>query len=98
VDDQPNRRTAWLERNADKIEDYMLRGIPLSDAMKMVRRDNRPVCLCCGDVILYGTGGRHLFCNKRVECRKMRRRYKYLVYDKGLDKDTALNVVLDKAA
>jgi len=76
----------------------MLAGNTLNESIALVRESNRPTCLSCGDVILHGTGGRHFFCNKRPECRKLRRRYKYLVYDKGMDKDKALNVVLDKAA
>lgn len=92
------RRIAWLEKNADKIEDRMMQGLTVAQAISVVREDNRPTCLCCGDPIYHGTAGRHFFCKKRPECRKARRRYKYLVYDKGMSKSAALNVVLDKAA
>jgi hypothetical protein len=93
-----HRRSAWLERNADKIEDYIEKGYTVTESISKVRESNRPVCLSCGGVIEHGTGGRHFFCNKHDKCRKARRRYKYLIYDKGFNKEDALNVVLDKAA
>jgi hypothetical protein len=92
------KRLRWLERNAEAIEAMMMEGLSVRAAIAAVSSNNRPTCLCCGGVIRHGTRDRHFFCRKHPECRRMRRRYKYLVYDKRYSKEKALNLVLQQEA
>jgi hypothetical protein len=78
------RERSWLERNADRIEYHLSKGLGLAAAKAQVRRENRPACLCCGTVLDQG-----FFCVDKLECRKAFFRYKWLRY-KGIPRETAL--------
>jgi hypothetical protein len=54
------------------------------------------ICKCCGEAIPRATPDRHFFCKKNEICRKARRYYAYLIYEKGIDKDNALSRTLIK--
>jgi hypothetical protein len=88
------RRIRWLETNAEAIEDQLLDGLTFRRAVLVVANSIRPTCIICEEPINRGTSGRHFICSKHAECRKARRRYKYLIYDKGYSKDAAIEVIL----
>lgn len=88
------KRELWLERNASLLDNWIMQGLTFRQAVVVVLERNRPTCLNCGEPIKHGTNGRHLLCTRTPECRRARRRYKYLVYEKGVEKDIALRVAL----
>lgn len=93
------RLELWLRENADIIEDIMLAdNITAKDAIRILAQDAVPVCQVCGDEMPHTTPGRHIFCTKKEECRKARRYYRYLVYEKGIEKDHALRNTLERFA
>lgn len=68
----------WLERNADKIEAVMVSlQVSAGKAKKIVRSENRPICLCCGNPIKGGQSGKNYFCRKTKACRKGHNSYHY---------------------
>ena len=87
------RKIRWLERNAETIEDYMLEGQSFKEACLSVANVIRPNCIICDEPIERGTSGRHFICTKHPECRKARRRYRYLIYDKGYSKELAIEAI-----
>lgn len=95
---QPNKRLKnWLTKNAEEIEKRMLAdGLTAKVAISEIAQISKAVCLCCGDEIPHGTKGRHVICNKRTKCRKARRYYSYLKYEKGHSKQEALEKALKK--
>jgi hypothetical protein len=54
------------------------------------------VCVICEEVIEHATQGRHFLCNKHPRCKRARRYYKYLRFEKGLDKEQAINAAIAK--
>jgi hypothetical protein len=91
------RLELWLTENADTIEDVMLAdNITAKDAIRILAQNDKPVCQICGDDMPHTTPGRHVFCKKREGCRKARRYYSYLVYEKGIEKDHALRNTLER--
>ena len=87
------RRIRWLEKNAEAIEDNLLRGLSLRQSILQVADSIRPTCIICNEPIPRGTNGRHFICTKNVQCRQARRRYRYLVYDKGYSKEAAIEAI-----
>lgn len=90
---QSCRRIRWLEVNAESIEDHLLGGLTLKQAIEEVADAIRPTCIICGKPIHRGTNGRHFICTSTPECRRARRRYKYLIYDKGYSKESAIEMI-----
>lgn len=80
----------WLLRHADHIEHFMLtQQITAEQAVILVRADLRPTCGVCGSQVPHGNT-RTIFCSKTTQCRRAKRRYKYLYQTKGLSKAQAL--------
>lgn len=84
VADQPYRKLCrscrderWLERHADELEDLLSYGARIAFAKRQVYRENRPLCIACGDPIK-GVAKGALFCTRTIDCRRWRRRYKTL--------------------
>lgn len=73
-------------------------NITAKDAIRIIVQNGKPACQICGDEMPHTTSGRHFFCTKRPECRKARRYYRYLVYEKGIEKDHALRNTLERFA
>lgn len=71
-------------------------NITAKEAIRIIAQNGKPVCQVCGDDMPHTTPGRHVFCKKREECRKARRYYSYLVYEKGIEKDHALRNTLER--
>lgn len=95
--ERAQRLELWLLENADTIEDIMLSdSITAKEAIKIIAQNGKPACQICGDDMPHTTAGRHIFCTKRPECRKARRYYRYLVYEKHIDKEQALNKTLER--
>lgn len=93
------RLELWLCQNADIIESLMLEErLTAKDAIKKVAQDSVPRCQCCGNEMPHTTAGRHIFCTKNDNCNKARRYYKYLVYEKGIEKDEARKSALERFA
>jgi hypothetical protein len=68
----------WLERNGDKIEQVMATfELSAGKAKKLVRTNNRPVCLCCGKPIKGGQKGKNYFCRKTKACKTGHNSYHY---------------------
>ena len=64
------RYMSWLERNADQIELVMTCvGVSVSKAKAIVRKNNRPICHCCGNPIKGGQKDRNYFCSKTRACK-----------------------------
>lgn len=84
----------WLTKYEENIEDLMQEGLSAQEAITKLLEKYRAVCIVCRDDIPHGTFGRHFICSKNPECKKARRRYKYLIYDKGLNKRDALEQVI----
>src|SRR4051794_6916074 len=78
------REKRWLEENADRIEDHIIDGLSYTAAKTAVRRENRPICLCCGVKIVKG-----FFCTTKPDCRKAFHRYKWRL-SKGMTQERAL--------
>lgn len=91
----PTRLEKWLTKNAELIEctmrDYT---ITAKQAILYVSTEHRARCVICNRIIRHGTYGRHFICNTTPECKKARRRYKYLIYDKGFTKEEALQQII----
>jgi hypothetical protein len=90
-------KDSWFQRNADELDRMLSNGVNLPLAVEAVLRRNRPRCLSCGDVIEYGTNGRHIFCRKKQECRTAARRLKYYRLEKRMSYEQALSKALEKA-
>ena len=82
--DQPHRRLCpkcreerWLERNADRLEDYLEFGATIQFAKRSVYGENRPVCLSCNEPIKGAKNGAN-FCTRTTDCRRWQRRYRTL--------------------
>lgn len=82
--DQPHRKLCagcrderWLERHADELEVYLSYGARISFAKREVYKQNRPVCIACGNPIKGAADGA-TFCKRTMECRRWRRRYRTL--------------------
>jgi hypothetical protein len=90
----PSRVERWLIRYADTVEYVMqVQCITAKLAIIEVHAAYKATCIICGAPIKHGTHGRHFLCNSTPECKKARRRYKYLIYDKGLTKEAALAAI-----
>lgn len=85
------RRNRWLLRNADKIEEFILRGFSVKKAIKEVQQGNLPKCRRCGDEVPGNYQG--LFCTNKLECRRAYNRYRYY-RSKGLAKENAIREAL----
>lgn len=89
------RLELWLAENADTIEFLMLEEqIAAKVAIRQIAENTKPHCQCCGGEMPHTTAGRHIFCTKNEKCRKARRYYKYLVYEKNKPKDEARRTAL----
>lgn len=87
----------WLCENADRIENVMtLRTIQAEEAIFLLIENEKAYCRCCGEHIPRATSSRHFLCKKHPQCRKARRYYSYLVHEKGVSKDVALNRAIQK--
>jgi len=89
-----SRVERWLIRYADTVEFVMqVQSITAKLAIIEVHATYKATCIICHSPIKHGTHGRHFLCNSTPECKKARRRYKYLIYDKGLTKEAALAAI-----
>jgi endogenous inhibitor of DNA gyrase (YacG/DUF329 family) len=93
----PTRLESWLHENANRIEvvmgDY---GVKAKYAIKIVAAQEAVICIICGDQIVRATANRHFICNKKPACKRARRYYKYLRFEKGMEKDQAISAVVYK--
>lgn len=95
--EKAQRLELWLTENADTIEDIMLSdNLTAKEAIRLIVQNGKPTCQCCGDEMPHTTAGRHIFCTKKPQCRKARRYYRYLVYEKNVSKGDALNKTLER--
>jgi hypothetical protein len=95
--DKALRLELWLTEKSDIIESVMLTDrVTAKVAIKKLAQDSVPRCQCCNEPMPHTTAGRHIFCSKNDKCKKARRYYKYLVYEKGIDKDEARNTALER--
>lgn len=95
--DKALRLELWLRENADIIEYTMLEyNLTAKDAIRLIARNEKPHCQCCGDEMPHTTIGRHIFCTKKPQCRKARRFYRYLVYEKNVSKEDSLRRTLER--
>jgi len=94
---QPNpvsRVERWLIKYADTVEYVMQeQRITAKLAIIEVHATYKATCIICDEPIKHGTHGRHFICSSTPECRKARRRYKYLIYEKGFTKESALAAI-----
>lgn len=89
----------WLQQNADRIESFMLaENVNAKFAIRELMQLEKPHCRTCGNEMPHTTAGRHIFCTKKPECRKARRYYRYLVYEKHESKEKALKLTLERYA
>lgn len=89
-----SRVERWLIKYADTVEYVMQeQHITAKLAIIEVHATYKATCIICHAPIKHGTHGRHFICSATPECRKARRRYKYLIYEKGLDKQEALAAI-----
>jgi hypothetical protein len=84
------RREAWLRKNADAIESYMVTGLSFTAACERVSNDLRPACRNCGEEVRGGRSGIN-FCTKYVGCQRASRHYRALK-QMGLTPDDALAI------
>ena len=90
----PSRIERWLIKYADHVEYVMqVQHTSAKLAIVEVHATYRATCIICHSPIKHGTHGRHFICNATTECKKARRRYKYLIYDKGFTKEAALAAI-----
>jgi hypothetical protein len=96
--DQPHRKLCpkcrderFLERHADTLEDYLSYGARIGFAKREVYKQNRPVCIACGNPMNLSKAGA-TFCKRTIECRRWRRRYRTLK-EKYHDSKQALSQV-----
>jgi hypothetical protein len=93
----PNRLELWLRDNAARIEGAMIDyNLKAKYAIKIVIAQEAVVCSICGDVINHATPGRHFLCDKKPQCKRARRYYKYLRFEKGVEKDQAIAATIFK--
>lgn len=91
------RRELWLRENADIIEGVMLDAqTTAKDAIIRLAVNEVSRCECCGEEMPHTTVGRHFFCSKHEKCRKARRYYKYLVYEKNVKKEEARKTAIER--
>lgn len=91
-----SRIERWLTNNADTIESLMtLYKIPPTEAIRIVALEDAPASTCalCGSEVSR-TRHQNFFCSKNLSCRKARRYYKYLIYDKGFNKPDAFTLAI----
>lgn len=89
-----SRVERWLIKYADHVEYVMqVQQITAKLAIVEVHATYKATCIICNGPIKHGTHGRHFLCNTHPECKKARRRYKYLIYDKGFTKEAALEAI-----
>jgi len=94
----PSRTERWLIKYADTVEYVMqMQNTTAKLAIIEVHATYKATCIICHNPIKHGTHGRHEMCNATPECRKARRRYKYLLYDKGYTKEAALAAITPTA-
>src|SRR5262245_15136694 len=87
------RFEAYLARNADEIEHYIIQGYSFYQSLELLHRTNgRPTCIVCGGTIKRAKR-ESTFCRQSTECRRYARRYVYLYQSKGLTKTEALAIV-----
>lgn len=84
----------WLAFFADEIEYFLSEGFSYSQAIQEIYNRNRAVCVVCAAPIPGRSQATTLFCAKNEGCRKARRRYHKLVYEKGMTRSLALEQVL----
>ena len=84
------RAEVWLEEHIDAIEEYLILGCDVKDAIAQVKKDNKRYCRNCGDIIDKGN-----FCTTRVECRRAYTRFRRK-YSKGISKETAIREAVCK--
>jgi hypothetical protein len=90
-----SRVERWLVKYADTVEFVMQKQNTTAKlAIIEVHATYKATCVICQSPIKHGTHGRHFLCNKTPECKKARRRYKYLIYDKGMSKAEALEAII----
>lgn len=96
--DQPHRKLChgcrderWLERHANELEVYLEFGARISFAKREVYKQNRPVCIACGNPIKGAADGT-IFCTRTIDCKRWQRRYRTL-RDKYHDAKLALSQV-----
>ena len=91
----PSRIERWLIKYADHVEYVMqVQHTTARLAIVEVHATYKATCVICHNPIRHGTHGRHFICNATTECKKARRRYKYLIYDKGFTKEAALAAII----
>lgn len=90
------QRNKWFSENADAIESYMRAGLTYGMAVVKVLFDNRPSCFSCGRKIKGGKKGKDLFCTSTVECKREARYYKFLILNKGKNKQEALEIISER--
>jgi predicted RNA-binding Zn-ribbon protein involved in translation (DUF1610 family) len=92
---EASRIERWLMKYADTIEFVMQKEQTTAKlAILEVHATYRATCIICNRQIRHGTHGRHFICNSTPACKKARRRYKYLIYDKGFTKEEATAAIL----
>src|SRR3990167_10040244 len=89
------RKELWYKRNARHLEEAMLAGYTLENALIQVLEDNRPQCIICGKSIKGAKNGA-LFCNNKQACRTAARYFRYLLYEKQVKRAPALERTLVK--
>ncbi len=95
--DKASKLELWLRTNANTIEDFMLaENVSAKFAIRELMQLEKPHCRTCGNEMPHTTPGRHMVCTKRPECRKARRYYRYLVYEKHESKEKALEQTLER--
>ncbi len=95
--DKAEKLELWLAQNADTIEDLMLAdNVTAKFAIREILHSERPRCMTCNSEMPHTTSGRHMFCTKKPECRRARRYYRYLIYEKHTSKEAALKLTLER--
>jgi len=95
--DKAEKLELWLTQNADTIESLMLAdNVTAKFAIREILNSERPKCATCGTEMPHTTNGRHIFCTKKPECRRARRYYRYLIYEKHTSKEDALKLTLER--
>jgi predicted RNA-binding Zn-ribbon protein involved in translation (DUF1610 family) len=92
-----SRLENWLHKNASVIEETMLaRNQAAKVVIREIMLNSKAVCVICGSNIDHGTKDRHKICRKTPQCKKARRYYSYLKYEKGMTPEKALEAVVAK--
>ena len=87
------RKELWFKRNAFVLEEALLTGTTLVEAIELVLEENRPYCIVCGNAIKGGKNGA-LFCTTKKRCRTAARYFRYLLYEKQIQRAPALERTL----